>query len=166
MRGVKVVVLVHREGLSRGNAGAHAAGASVLLAPVRAQKKPGLAQAGLRAQIAHAVHGDTLRIGQQHAVAQAGHLLVQRFQAMARNMDEVLHLVLVCAQAVAGQDDGFLRVGGVQAVLLHAAQPRGLDDLVMHQVLRHHMPGAHHAHDRRNMVVLLSLHELSPLWDG
>ncbi len=128
--GVEVVGAVHRQRLAGGDAGAHATGAGQRLAPVRAQVKAGLAQAGLAHQVAQEVDGHAARIGQQHTVAQPGHLGVERLQAMAGDLQKGIQLVLVFAQAVARQDHRFLHAGRVQPVVADAAPPGIVDHRV------------------------------------
>ena len=93
------------------------------LAPVGAEVEAGLAQAAVELQVADEVDRDAARIGQQHHVAQAGHLLVQRLQAMAGNAQEVFHLVLVLAQHRPRKNHGFAHAGRVEPVVVDAAQP-------------------------------------------
>ena len=145
--GVEVVVEVHRQRLAGADAGAHAAGAGVVLAPVGAQVQPGLAQAGLDNQIADEVDRDAARIGQQHHVAEAGDLLVERLQAVAGDLQEVLHLALVLAQARLRQDHGLLHARGVEPVLVHAALPAGADQGVVARRGRRRHTRVGHLHD-------------------
>jgi len=140
-------VEVHRQRLAGADAGAHAAGAGVVLAPVGAQVQPGLAQAGLDEQVADEIDRDAARIGQQHHVTQASHLLVERLQAVAGDLQEVLHLALVLAQARLRQDHGLLHARGVEPVLVHAALPAGADQGVVARRSRRRHTRVGHLHD-------------------
>ena len=129
--GIKMVVQVHRECLPGADAGAHAASARVLLAPVRPQVQPGFAKAGLKHQITQKIHRHALGIGQQHHITQPGHLGVKRLQPVTGDVQKRLHLVLVFAQTGVRQDDGFLHAGGVQLVLVHTTKPGVANQLFM-----------------------------------
>ncbi|MNS86515.1 hypothetical protein D3C72_1204220 [compost metagenome] len=123
MGGVEVVGLVHRERLARGQRGADGTGAGAALAPFRAQVEASMPQRGIAAGITDIVDGHALRIGQQHHVAEPGHLAVQALQAVARDAREVVDALLVLAQARLRQDARLLHARRVKPVLVHAAQP-------------------------------------------
>ena len=163
--GVEVIVQMHRQRLPSADAGAHAAGAGVVLTPVGAEIEASLAQAGLKHQIAQKIHGDAARVCQQHHIAQACHLAVERFQPMTRNLQQHLHLVLVLTQPRLRQDDGFLHAGGVKLVFVYAAVPRIADHLLM--PTRRCGAGATvgDAHHVGNVLVLAGGHG-AILWQG
>lgn len=82
---------------------------------------------------------------------------------MARDLQQRLHLVLVHAQPRLRQDDGLLHARRVQPVLLHTAQPRIADHLLMpRRDLRPHPVRGHLHHGGDVLVRAGGLHGASP----
>jgi hypothetical protein len=154
-----MVALVHGERLAGGDRGADAAGAGVVLAPVAAEIEAGAAQRGVELQVADEIDRHAACIGQQHAVAHAGHLLVERLQAVACDVQELLEPLAVLAHQRRGQDHRLLHARRVQAVLVHAARP-ALADQEVGQLGR--VEGrrlvAGQAHHRVDVLALLQFH--------
>ncbi|MNL01583.1 hypothetical protein D3C87_1220580 [compost metagenome] len=120
---VEVVGLVDGERFARFQAGAHRAGAGARLRPFRPQIEPGFAQlAGLQG-VAQEFHGHALAVGQQQHVVLAGDLPEEMVQPAARDGDQGFGLLAVLAQPPVRHDVGLAGLGGVQPVLIQAAQP-------------------------------------------
>ncbi len=108
-------------------AGAHAVGAAVLLAPHRAEHQPG-AECGIaEAQVAVIIEQHAVVVGQDDRVARAGKLMVQVRHLGVGERDELEVRLLAGQPLFARQHERLALRLRVEMVLAQAADPRALD---------------------------------------
>ncbi|MCY1288265.1 hypothetical protein D9M70_372960 [compost metagenome] len=126
--GAEVIVMMAGQRRLLLDAGAHRAGAGVVLAPVRAEVEAGLAMGCLVQRVAEELHGDAAVVGEQDHVAQLGDMPVELLDAGAGDIDQLVGLVLVLAQYLARDIARRRGLRRVEAVVLDAALPGAGDD--------------------------------------
>jgi hypothetical protein len=126
---VEVVGVMNRDRRLLDDAGAHRTGSGARFAPVGAKVESGLLQFPRTGVVADEVHRDSVRVGQQQDVADAGHALVQLLHAGAGDAEEFFDMVLVFAQARMFDDVGPCRAARVEPVVADTAYPRTADSI-------------------------------------